>query len=175
MKYLHEHSICHRDIKLDNILIDSKLEPKLIDFGFATCLDKEKKVKMFCGTPSFMAPEIVSKVEYRGEPADVWALGVVLFVMVAGYFPFKGQSDKELYQKICSSDYNRIQVSRGLLDLITCMLTVDADQRITAEEVFCTLFRSLNTIGSRTFQGINSLAEPQVEVGVMKSTISESH
>ena len=84
VKYLHEQSICHRDIKLDNILIDSKLEPKLIDFGFATCLDKAKKVKMFCGTPSFMAPQIVSKVEYRGEPADVWALGVVLFVQLEG-------------------------------------------------------------------------------------------
>lgn len=91
---------------------------------------------MFCGTPSFMAPEIVSKSEYRGEPADIWALGVVLFVMVAGYFPFKGQTDKELYQKICTSDYNRIQhASRGLTDLLACMLTVDADKRITAEEV----------------------------------------
>ena len=135
VRYLHEQSVCHRDIKLDNILVDSKLEPKLIDFGFATCVEKGKKIRMFCGTPSFMAPEIVTKQEYRGEPADVWALGVVLFVMVSGSFPFKGHSDKELYQKICSSDYHKLPVSQPLLDLIECMLTVDADLRITTEEV----------------------------------------
>ena len=98
-------------------------------------------MKMFCGTPSFMAPEIVLKKEYRGEPADIWALGVVLFVMVSGNFPFKGHTDKELYDKICTSDYARPFVSRELSDLIHKMLTVDVDQRITAVEVNVELHR----------------------------------
>lgn len=61
---------------------------------------------MFCGTPSYMSPEIVNKVEYSGPPADIWALGVLLYAMLCGTFPFKGQTDKELYAKINSGKYN---------------------------------------------------------------------
>ena len=64
--------------------------PKLIDFGFSTCIPNETKYKMFCGTPSYMAPEIVLKQEYCGPPADVWALGVLLYALLCGTLPFKG-------------------------------------------------------------------------------------
>lgn len=99
-KYLHSKNICHRDIKLENILLDESCSPKLIDFGFSTCFPLERKVKMFCGTPSYMSPEIVSRIEYRGDKADIWALGVVLFALLQGFFPFKGSSDSDLYKKI---------------------------------------------------------------------------
>ncbi len=77
---------------------------KLIDFGFSTCIPNDKKVKLFCGTPSYMAPEIVSKKDYAGPPADIWALGVLYYALLCGRFPFKGSNDKELYRKICKSD-----------------------------------------------------------------------
>jgi len=57
-------------------------------------------MRMFCGTPSYMAPEIVTRQEYRGDKADIWALGVVLYTLLQGIFPFKGESDSELYSKI---------------------------------------------------------------------------
>lgn len=98
-------NIAHRDIKLENIILDDTLNPKIIDFGFSTCIEKDKKIKIFCGTPSYMAPEVVQRKEYRGEGADVWALGVMLFVCITGIFPFKGSTDQELYKKINSSDY----------------------------------------------------------------------
>ena len=63
---------------------------KLIDFGFSTFMPVEEKAKMFCGTPSYMSPEIVLKKEYCGPPADIWALGVLLFALLCGYFPYKG-------------------------------------------------------------------------------------
>lgn len=94
LEYLHSRQISHRDIKLENVILSDDLAPKLIDFGFSTCIEKSRKVKIFCGTPSYMAPEIVQKKEYRGEPADVWALGVLTFVALTGIFPFRGATDQ---------------------------------------------------------------------------------
>jgi serine/threonine protein kinase len=105
VQYCHQRNVAHRDIKLENLLLDeTKTHLKLIDFGFSTCIPHERKVKIFCGTPSYMAPEIVSKIEYSGPPADIWAMGVLLYALLCGKFPFKGANDKELYSQICSSE-----------------------------------------------------------------------
>ena len=86
-------------------MLDERRERiKLIDFGLSTCIPNDRKVKIFCGTPSYMAPEIVSKIEYAGPPADVWALGVLLYALLCGCFPFKGSTDKELYRKIIRAE-----------------------------------------------------------------------
>jgi serine/threonine protein kinase len=104
LHYCHTRNIAHRDIKLENLLIDSKGNIKIIDFGFSTCIPNERKIKMFCGTPSYMGPEIVNKVEYSGPPSDLWALTVLLFALLHGCFPYRGQTDKELYEKINAAD-----------------------------------------------------------------------
>jgi serine/threonine protein kinase len=96
--HCHSRSICHRDIKLENILVDQDQRLRLIDFGFsAKC---GQKLRTFCGTPPYMAPELASKVPYYGEPADMWALGVLLYLMLFGKFPFRATSEKELYRLI---------------------------------------------------------------------------
>lgn len=100
VNYCHELNIAHRDLKLENILIDKNMNVKVIDFGFSTVSNKGVASKVFCGTPSYMAPEIVKNVEYVGQGADVWALGILLFVMTCGCFPFKGANDRELFRKI---------------------------------------------------------------------------
>ena len=100
LHYCHRKSIAHRDIKLENILLDENKNVKIIDFGFSTCIPNDKKIKMFCGTPSYMAPEIISKIEYAGPPADIWASAVLLYALLNGCFPFRGATDKELYKKI---------------------------------------------------------------------------
>jgi len=92
LHYCHKKCITHRDIKLENLLMDEEKNIKLIDFGFSTCMSNDQKSKMFCGTPSYMSPEIVLKKEYCGPPADIWALGVLLFALLFGYFPYKGKS-----------------------------------------------------------------------------------
>lgn len=85
-----------------------------------------------------MAPEIVQKQEYRGEAADIWALGVMMFVMLIGYFPYKGSTDEELYRKINHADYPQHDIStmRRAHHLIARMFSIDAGHRITAAEVF---------------------------------------
>lgn len=81
-----------------------------------------------------MAPEIVQKLEYRGEAADIWALGVMMFVMLVGYFPYKGNSDEELYRKINRAEYpsQDIILLRKAHHLISKMFTLDPSNRITA-------------------------------------------
>ena len=116
----------HRDIKLENVLVLQFLTPsevqysgqssatnldtrnmivKIIDFGFASLVVPGKKLRVFCGTPSYMAPEIIQRREYGmffiiistgGYCVDIWALGILLYAMLYGQFPFRGGSDKEL-------------------------------------------------------------------------------
>ncbi|CAK66434.1 unnamed protein product (macronuclear) [Paramecium tetraurelia] len=135
IQYCHSKNIAHRDIKLENILLEG-LTPKLIDFGFSTSFPIDKKVKMFCGTPSYMAPEIVTRQEYRGDKSDVWALGVVLFSMLQGVFPFKGDTDQELYTRIQSGEFIIIHdISKEAIALLYGMLTIDPDERPTVVEL----------------------------------------
>lgn len=104
LQYLHSKCIAHRDIKLENVMLDDQRNVKLIDFGFSTQIPNTQKVKLFCGTPSYMAPEIVLKQEFCGPPTDVYASGVLLYAFFCGCFPFKGSNDKELYQKIATAE-----------------------------------------------------------------------
>lgn len=91
ISYCHAKNIVHRDLKLENILIDESGLVKLIDFGFSICIPKDKLLNIFCGTPSYMAPEIVSKKDYKGIHTDIWALGILLFTLLCGHFPFRGK------------------------------------------------------------------------------------
>jgi len=90
LNHLHQKNIVHRDIKLENILLDSKLNLKIIDFGFSIEHPKDKTLNVFCGTPSYMAPELAMKKDYYGHLIDIWAAGILLYVLLVGYFPFRG-------------------------------------------------------------------------------------
>ena len=125
---------------MENILIEARTgSVKLIDFGFS-CLSKER-LKIFCGTPSYMSPEIVSKKEYYGGPADIWACGVLLYTLLIGSFPFKSvTTEKELFRKINRGIFSvsvgpTHEVSAEAKDLLHLMLTVDPAERPTATMV----------------------------------------
>ncbi len=140
IRYCHSRCITHRDIKLENLLLDDNLNIKIIDFGFSTCIPNEKKIKIFCGTPSYMAPEIVQKTEYSGPPADMWALGVLLFTILSGTFPYRGATDKELYRKISRAEYKlpsdvETTLSFEAKDLIRRLFTIDANVRPSGKEI----------------------------------------
>ena len=98
--YLHTKNVVHRDLKLDNILVDENNGVKLIDFGFSVSASAEHKLQLFCGTPHYMDPDIVKKKEYNGHAADVWALGVILFIILTGKLPFFAEFEADLFRKI---------------------------------------------------------------------------
>ena len=87
LAYLHLRKISHRDIKLENIIIDKQGQIKLIDFGFSC--NAERPLNTFCGTISYMSPEIVSRKDYDGSLSDVWSAGVLLYILLSGRLPFK--------------------------------------------------------------------------------------
>ena len=89
VRYIHSMGYCHRDLKMTNILIDHLEVVKIIDFGFSS--EGYKKQKMYCGTPSYMAPEIIDRRVYIGVYVDMWALGVVLYKLLTGEYPFGGK------------------------------------------------------------------------------------
>ena len=87
-----------------------------------------------------MAPEIVNKTEYCGPPADVWALGVFLFTMLCGCFPYRGATDEELYGKISNAEYKvpidfHSSLSAEAIDLLASLFTIDGEKRISAKEI----------------------------------------
>lgn len=90
IEYLHTKGVCHRDLKLDNIIVGDKNRVKIIDFGFSMETEPNKKISVFCGTPSYIAPEILKKEPYDGMKADIWSLGVCIYRSLSGGFPFKG-------------------------------------------------------------------------------------
>ena len=107
---------------------------KIIDFGFSIQVPNDKKLKIFCGTPSYMSPEIVSKCEYNGPKADSWAIGVMFFTMLSGKFPFKGINDKDLFRKIkkCSVEFPN-HLSEGSKKFISKLLRYNPHERYSCE------------------------------------------
>ena len=96
--YLHSQNIAHRDIKIDNLLLDSNYDLKLIDFGLSTKYSDDELLNQPCGTIVYAAPEVLDYKEYHGMLADVWSCGIVLYGMLSGFLPF-GDSDDEINKK----------------------------------------------------------------------------
>ncbi|USW57901.1 Putative serine/threonine-protein kinase, active [Septoria linicola] len=147
IKYLHERNIVHRDIKPENILlVDKELNIKIADFGLAKIIGEESFTTTLCGTPSYVAPEILEQTNRRRytRAVDVWSLGVVLYICLCGFPPFSDElySQENPYTlsqqiKMGRFDYPSPywdSVGDPALDLIDRMLTVDVDKRITIEE-----------------------------------------
>lgn len=103
LAYCHSKGILHRDIKLDNILLDTKGIIKICDFGVGKIVKKGEKMTEQCGTPAYIAPEILKDEGYYGFAVDIWSAGVVLFAMLYGTVPFKANHMNELQKIIMSA------------------------------------------------------------------------
>ena len=138
LAYLHSQApgkppLLHRDVKPQNVLLDGSGQLKLADFGFATWIAREPKVHIL-GAPLYMAPEVHAR-QYDNK-CDIWSLGCVLYMLVAGRLPFEGYTKKEVFQKITKGSYRVPNCSAPCQDLIAKMLTVDEKSRPTAAECY---------------------------------------
>jgi calcium-dependent protein kinase len=142
VNYLHERGICHRDLKLENFLFTSsadvsKASLKMIDFGLATTCKDGGQMTTSVGTPMYVAPEVLTSPYTRS--CDLWSCGVILYILLSGVPPFKGQNKKQTAAQVLIGEV-RFQerywknVSQGAKDLICKLLTADPRQRYTAEQ-----------------------------------------
>jgi BR serine/threonine kinase len=135
LEYLHSHGICHRDLKLENLLLDQFNHIKISDFGFSRWM-KNNIANTPCGSPHYMAPEVLAKVPYDGWIADIWSCGVVLFALLAGHVPFDHPDIQKLYGKIKKGRYQMPEeFPPEIGGVISRMLTVDPASRITISEL----------------------------------------
>lgn len=139
--YCHQQNVAHRDLKPDNLLLlsaddDSRL--KIADFGFAKKASGENSLTTQCGTPGYVAPEILNSVPY-GIKADMWSLGVIVYTLLGGYPPFADKNQRNLFRKIRNGQYEFHEeywenISDDAKDLIQCLLTVEPRERMSAKD-----------------------------------------
>lgn len=152
LQYIHSKEIVHRDIKLENILLDNCGKVKICDFGVSKLLkDQDELILESCGTPAYMAPEVIrrnppeaakgkTQVD-RGQgytlKCDIWSAGVVLYAMLYGQLPFKGQTPREIKERVLKGKYicKRQGYSEAARNLIESILCADVEKRITLSDI----------------------------------------
>ncbi|KAJ4714485.1 Protein kinase [Melia azedarach] len=144
VSYCHSMQICHRDLKLENTLLDGSTAPrlKICDFGYSKSSVLHSQPKSTVGTPAYIAPEVLSRKEYDGKIADVWSCGVTLYVMLVGAYPFEDPDDprnfRKTIQRILSVHYSipdYVRVSMECRHLLSRIFVADPEKRITIPEI----------------------------------------
>ncbi|XP_042564221.1 calcium/calmodulin-dependent protein kinase type II subunit beta isoform X24 [Clupea harengus] len=142
VNHIHQHDIVHRDLKPENLLLASKCKNaavKLADFGLAIEVQGDQQAWFgFAGTPGYLSPEVLRKEAY-GKPVDIWACGVILYILLVGYPPFWDEDQHKLYQQIKAGAYDFPSpewdtVTPEAKNLINQMLTINPAKRITSQE-----------------------------------------
>ncbi|KAH0915453.1 hypothetical protein HID58_029899 [Brassica napus] len=137
--FCHSRGVYHRDLKPENLLLDEEGNLKVTDFGLSALTEHLKQDGLFhttCGTPAYVAPEVILKKGYDGAKADLWSCGVILFVLLAGYLPFQDDNLVNMYRKIYRGDFKCPGwLSSDARKLVTKLLDPNPNTRISIDKV----------------------------------------
>ncbi|KDP22782.1 hypothetical protein JCGZ_00369 [Jatropha curcas] len=137
--YCHDRGVFHRDLKPENLLLDENWDLKISDFGLSALRDQippDGLLHTLCGTPAYVAPEILGKKGYDGAKVDVWSCGVILYVLIAGYLPFNDTNLMVLYRKIYRGQFKFPRwISPDLRRFLSRLLDPNPETRITVDEI----------------------------------------
>jgi len=143
LSHLHAEKIVHRDLKPENILYANERDDaplKVADFGLARQLSGNEMMKTACGTPGYVAPEILKNKGYSSGAVDIWSAGVILYILLCGFPPFYEEELPALFDQILHARYDFPspwwdKISKSAKDLVNAMLTIDPEKRLTAKQV----------------------------------------
>ena len=135
--YCHSKGVVHRDLKVENLLLDGENNIKLADFGFSNFYESETSLlNTWCGSPPYAAPELFEGKKYVGPKVDMWSLGVVLYVLVSGTLPFDGPTLMELRERVVKCQYRvPFFLSTECEQLLKGLLVIEPERRFSIEAV----------------------------------------
>jgi len=141
IEYLHDMNIAHRDLKPENLLVKSiadDTEVKIADFGLSKIIDEQKMMQTACGTPGYVAPEVLNAEGYDKE-VDMWSIGVITYILLCGFPPFYAETVPEVFEQIMKAEYDYPEeywneISAEGKDFIDHLLVVDPKDRLTAKQ-----------------------------------------
>ncbi|KAL5271215.1 hypothetical protein ACHWQZ_G001753 [Mnemiopsis leidyi] len=184
--YCHEKGVVHRDLKIENVLLDCNNNVRIADFGFSNYFKPPRLLETFCGSPQYAAPEIFNGKHYDGFKTDIWSLGIILYVLVTGGLPFDGDSIQEVKQNVLRGKfrvpYFVSHVTSECEHLIRSMLSLEPEKRPSVESVLSHSWMQGDQLtsdesrDSQSSRGLNrNILTLMENIGISKSKVVESY
>ncbi|KAG5637271.1 hypothetical protein H0H81_005165 [Sphagnurus paluster] len=173
--YLHDNGIVHRDLKLENVLLDERCRVKLGDFGFTREFERGSFMETFCGTTGYASPEMLQGKKYQGPEVDVWSMGIILYCLLTGMLPFDDDDDDIMRQKIIKGDFEDPDwLSIESRDLIKNILQKDIISRLTIPQILAHPWFTARNLTYELDASTQQLSQLTSEI-ILNDNNAESH